>query len=806
MAYSAFSGLNAGNAGIKQTIRQAHDFAIGDVVRLSGSTYVKAQANSSENAEVVGVVESQSPNQFTVVFAGEINFGTGYGFAANGKPYFLSDSTAGAVSLTPPLSTGTIKKTVYIGSGNGRGIIVNYLGMKNGFEGGDQVSLTGVSPVGHIVPYAGVITEDSQIPDGWLLCDGGIFNSAEYPELAVVLGETYGPSSGTTYTLPDLRGRTPIGVNQNNNAMDISASVTTPRVLGSNSTPYGGEERHALSTNELPSHTHPGSTYLLFKDEMANSPSNTDASVVYPDRYYGPFADSTAADAAVKSTSLPSTSSFFPIDQTAPIASDDWPSWSVGGDDSDYALINNPISVSPQGGGQEHNNMQPFIITNWLIRANSKVAAAILTVNMRGLADVDEPKEMTNSSGSVMMWGAANDFSDPRNAKGGGDKFIVNQTTDVGRNAIINGNFDFWQRGTSFAINSSSSAGNWRYLADRWGHAQSAGYPVSGSMIRGSIISEAHPFSLGKTNCPGTHTLVYRNDAAVSSGQLATQDYNLIGQLIEGFDYASLWSAGHITLSFLVKAKVAGNYTVAFRNGTYNRSYVAGYTVNQADTWEWKNITLPLDTANPNSWNFSDGVGIRVEWSIGQSGSAKVAPSGNAWLSGSYQTLATTTNLAGTASGTSALFSLAQVQLEAGKIATTFQHQRAADELKKCQRFYQKSYNLETIPGTATTVGRRHEDDWVISNVAHFNCGFETRMRKTPAVGIYNPSTGAVNQFRMTHSTGGTNTTHTVSSVTRSESNISAITRTGGSTLNSGYQNKINFHYTADAELSTTEP
>jgi microcystin-dependent protein len=66
----------------------------------------------------------------------------------------------------------------------------------------------GISPIGAVITYAG-----SSAPTGWLLCNGSAVSQATYPALYVVLGTTYGPASGGNFTLPDLRGRTAVGVN-----------------------------------------------------------------------------------------------------------------------------------------------------------------------------------------------------------------------------------------------------------------------------------------------------------------------------------------------------------------------------------------------------------------------------------------------------------------------------------------------------------------------------------------------------------------------------------------------------------------
>lgn len=780
MAYSAFSGLNSGNAGIKKVVRQSNDFSAGDAVRLDGANYVKAQANSAVNAEVVGVIEAgPNANQFTVVFAGEVNLGDDI-TTTSGSPYFLRADQSGTVDPTPPLTTGTIKKTVYIGTGGNRAIVVNYLGLLNGFEGGDQVSLTGVSPVGQIIPYAGPVTDTGAIPNGWLLCDGGQFSSSDYPELALLVGDIYGTRSGVLFRLPDLRGRTPVGVNQNNAVVDANP-LFGERIIGS----MAGLEEVQLSNDELPNHAH-GASYVAFVDDKGIEREST----LTPDFYYGP--------SPTDPTTPPEGSgseNYRMFDGSGPIIGNDWQFWDYGNDDHNYGKVAVPSTVETQGGGAAHTNMQPFLVTNWLVRADSKVSAAILTVNAQDMADVDSAKAYDEQAGGVLMFNGANDSISPLNAKGGEDKFIINPVSNSERNILINGNFDIWQRGTgAFAAGSE----NWVYSADRWFHAQNAGYTVTGDTIRGDVISSDTPFSTGRSNVPCTHSIAYRNTSTATD--FAAGDYNFMGQLVEGFNYASLWSAGYMTVSFWIKTQTAGVYNLAFRNRTYNRSYVAEYSVNQANVWEWKTITVPIDTQNPTLWNFTDGVGLRLEWSIGKCGGTYETTTPNNWQAGSYHCTPSAVNAVATASGTGINFQLAQCQLEAGRIATPFQPRRIEDELTKCERYYEKSYDLGVVPGTVSYDGSIHSNDWVVSNTAHINASFRARKRIKPAVTIYNPKYGTKNNVYMLHRESGTSENWNVSTVGRGTTNIYNIVRSSGSYA-SGYKNKLNFHYVADSEL-----
>lgn len=100
-------------------------------------------------------------------------------------------------------------------------------------------------------------------PAGWLLCDGSAQSRSTFAALFAVIGTAYGAGDGsTTFNLPDLRGRVPIG-----SGTAAGANGATAHALGS----MGGEETHLLSTPEMPAHTHTGTTTSV----SAGTPSGT---------------------------------------------------------------------------------------------------------------------------------------------------------------------------------------------------------------------------------------------------------------------------------------------------------------------------------------------------------------------------------------------------------------------------------------------------------------------------------------------------------------------------------------------------
>lgn len=94
--------------------------------------------------------------------------------------------------------------------------------------------------VGTIMMYAG-----SAPPTGWLLCNGASLDTVTYPNLFNIIKYNYG-GSGLVFNIPDMRGRIPIGADSGANR------ITANNTLGA----IGGEEKHVLTTNEIPIHNH----------------------------------------------------------------------------------------------------------------------------------------------------------------------------------------------------------------------------------------------------------------------------------------------------------------------------------------------------------------------------------------------------------------------------------------------------------------------------------------------------------------------------------------------------------------------
>jgi microcystin-dependent protein len=82
-------------------------------------------------------------------------------------------------------------------------------------------------------------------PVGWLLCNGQLISISQYDVLYNLIGTTYGGDGQSTFAVPDLRGRSPLGQG--------TGSGLTTRIVGQAS----GSESVTLISNQIAAHSHP---------------------------------------------------------------------------------------------------------------------------------------------------------------------------------------------------------------------------------------------------------------------------------------------------------------------------------------------------------------------------------------------------------------------------------------------------------------------------------------------------------------------------------------------------------------------
>ena len=266
-------------------------------------------------------------------------------------------------------------------------------------------------------------------------------------------------------------------------------------------------------------------------------------------------------------------------------------------------------------------------------------------------------------------------------------------------------------------------------------------------------------------------------------------------QAIEGFNIADFaWgtaSAKTITLSFWVKSSVTGTLGGAIQNSASNRSYPFTYTINSANTWEQKSITIAGDTSGTWSTDTSAGLWLRFTHGTSTTGTADAwagadyrGPTGATWV---IQTLNATWQVTG-------------VQLEKGSTATSFDYRPYTTELQLCQRYYLKSFEPTVVPANGNVGGGVYTTAIAYATTAAYVSGvytFPVQMRAIPTLAFYGIQ-GAINLWDIYKS--GAWAASTLTAVNQpSSTNLSVSVNSTGLTTFSG--NLIAGNFTATAEL-----
>jgi hypothetical protein len=112
---------------MKAIVQSAHGFSLAQILRFNGTAYVLAKADTAANAETPGIVSHVwDANRFTLLFFGYV---TGLSGLTSAQIYFLSPSTAGALTATEPSTPGQISKPLLIADSATTGFFFDWRGM-----------------------------------------------------------------------------------------------------------------------------------------------------------------------------------------------------------------------------------------------------------------------------------------------------------------------------------------------------------------------------------------------------------------------------------------------------------------------------------------------------------------------------------------------------------------------------------------------------------------------------------------------------------------------------------------------------
>ena len=360
---------------------------------------------------------------------------------------------------------------------------------------------------------------------------------------------------------------------------------------------------------------------------------------------------------------------------------------------------------------------------------------------------------------------------------------IGSQSAQGNRNLIINGAFQVAQRATSV----TGVTGDGYQAVDRW--QNQSGSLGTFTMSQSTTTPDGFAFS-HKYDCTTA-------DASPSAGDFLIFQHRIEAQNLQHLQYGTS-GAKSITLSFHVRSNKTGTYIAELSHGDATSKNQQSYTINSANTWEKKTLTYVGQTSD--AINNDTGIGMFIQFWLG---------AGSTYSSGTLtQNTWANTTAANRAAGqvnladsTDNEWYVTGVQLELGEQATPFEHRSFADELARCQRYYENFAGWTTGESVIYLAGRI-----LTSNRVDLTYKYKVTKRAAPSLTIStdNGSEGTAPSI-IIYPSNATRETLSGESTAISGANItSANIRTSGGatfTANHAATAQMNTDFAFDAEL-----
>ena len=251
--------------------------------------------------------------------------------------------------------------------------------------------------------------------------------------------------------------------------------------------------------------------------------------------------------------------------------------------------------------------------------------------------------------------------------------YLGNESTlEPAKNRIINGDMRINQRNPSASGATTTDGG---YTVDRFFVSRGGDY--GGTLTWTWDTDVPTVAQAGRVFTKSLKLLTTQDTTPGVTG------YVLFHQNIEGYNIEDILGSSYntgFTLSFWIKNSNIGTYCVAFRNSSGDRTYIAEYTINNANTWEKKTITVT--SAPTGTWVAGNGLGLRISWTLVTGTDTDDGVNGS-WVSTNEYGTANQKNWADVASNVW----ITGVQLEAGTSASNFEYRPYGQELALCQRY-----------------------------------------------------------------------------------------------------------------------
>ena len=351
------------------------------------------------------------------------------------------------------------------------------------------------------------------------------------------------------------------------------------------------------------------------------------------------------------------------------------------------------------------------------------------------------------------------------------------------RNKARNGEMKISQRGTTFSPTTSDM-----YLIDGWMTQHGSGGNLDCTVTQSTDAPAGFAKSL-KITPDSTNT-----PSGSQNGMLT--------QRLEGQDFQDLAfgtsDAKTITVSWYAKTSAtgAGNYTVKveYNNGTNN------YAVNKlfafTTTWTRYTYTIPATgTATSVGPVDSNAFGFRVEYHL-FAGPDDVQSQFTQWTVNPSPTYKVISGQKNFMDNTSNELYITGLQIEVGDTATSFEHRSYGEELMRCMRYYENSYNDGIAPGANSNIGGWYQNmtSDAAGNAA-FSIEYKVRKRSAPVSAVFYADGGTANQWD--YARNGASGTATVTYHRNSQTHLNAYLNVGAGWVPCF----VYGHWTADAEL-----
>jgi hypothetical protein len=240
------------------------------------------------------------------------------------------------------------------------------------------------------------------------------------------------------------------------------------------------------------------------------------------------------------------------------------------------------------------------------------------------------------------------------------------------RNLLQNGAMTISQRDTTFTSPDSGT-----YTLDRWKYERGGG--AACTIEQSSDAPNGFEKSIKVT--------VTTPEGSIGAGDFSQLLYQIEGQDIAPLAYGTA-DAKPMAFSFWAKSSVTGSFPLSFQNHNGTRVYPLTYTINHANTWEYKTIYIKGDTGG--TWVTSGNtVGLRFTFLWVSGSNFTTGVDGGGWKATSGY-LGLTAPYTAPIDATNATLQITGVQLELGKVATPFEHRSYGEELALCQRYFER--------------------------------------------------------------------------------------------------------------------